>query len=92
MSDKLQINPAALAAVEHYAAGRFNFAEPKTYVHEDGKGHRTAWPLERACGVAAEVLGSEHLAYLKLERLKAGLKKYGLDALYERIMGEELSV
>lgn len=90
MADKIRINPALLAAVEHYAEGRYNFAQPTLYVHTDEKGHQSAWPLERACGVAAEVLAAEDLAYLKLKVLKGGLKQYGMEALYERIMGEKL--
>lgn len=90
MSDKVRINPALVAAVEHYAEGRFNFAEPTVYVHTDDTGHQSAWPLERACGVAADVLGAEELAYLKLKTLKAGIKQYGMEKLYERIMGEKL--
>ncbi len=90
MADKVRINPALLAAIEHYAGVRYNFAEPTLYVHTDDKGHQSAWPLERACGVAAEVLANEDLAYLKLKVLKDGLRQYGMEALYERIMGAKL--
>lgn len=34
MADKVRINPALLAAVEHYAEGRYNFAEPPLVVFE----------------------------------------------------------
>lgn len=90
MADKLRINPALVAVLEHYAEVRYNFAQPTLYVHTDDKGHQSAWPLERACGVAAEVLAGEDLAYLKLKVLKDGLKQYGMESLYERIMGEKL--
>lgn len=90
MADKVRINPALLAAVEHYAEGRYNFAQPTLYVHTDDKGYQSAWPLERACGIAAGVLAAEDLACLKLKVLKDGLKQYGMEALYERIMGEKL--
>jgi len=92
MEEKIRINPALLAAVEHYAEGRYNFAEPTLYVHTDEKGRQSAWPLERACGVAAEILAGEDLAYLKLKVLEDGLKRFGMDELYERIMGEKLKV
>lgn len=91
MTDKAKINPALLAAVEHYAEGRYDFAQPTLYVHTDEKGHQSAWPLERACGVAVEVLAAEELAYLKFKVLTDGLKKYGMEDLYEHIMGEKLT-
>ena len=90
MKDKVRINPALIAALEHYAEGRYNFAQPTLYVHKDEKGHQSAWPLERACGLAHEILDTEYLNLLKLKALQAGLKKYGMEGLYERIMGEKL--
>lgn len=90
MTDKIIINPQLIAALEHYAEGRYNPLQPSLYVHSDEKGRGHPWPLERTCGVAVEVLGNENLAYLKLKCLKEGLKKFGMEPMYERIMGEKL--
>lgn len=90
MSTAPKINSALIAALEHYAEGRYNPLDPSMFVHKDGKGRQHPWPLERACGVAAEVLADEELNLLKLIALQQGLKKYGMDDLYEIIMGEKL--
>jgi hypothetical protein len=87
---KPKINPALIAALEHYAEGRFNQDQPHLYVHTDAHGHQSPWPLERACGIAAELLDTEELNFLKLMALKEGLLKFGMESVYERIMGEKL--
>ena len=89
MADKLRINPALVAALEHYAEGRYDPMQPSMYVHKDELGRQHPWPLERACGVAAEALADEGLNLLKFTNLKAGLKKAGMEQLYEHIMGEK---
>jgi hypothetical protein len=90
MPEKIVINPALIAALDHYAGGLYDFKEPTLFQYRDEKGGISCWPLERACGVAAEVLNNEDLAFLKLKRLKQGMKEFGMQALYERIMGEDL--
>lgn len=90
MTDKLRVNPALVAAITHYAEGRYNVKSPSMFVFKDAWGHQSPWPLERACGLAAEILADEDLAYLKLKMLKAGLKKAGLEQMYEYIMGEKI--
>jgi len=89
---KVRINPALIAALEHYAEGRYDPMQPTMYVHKDANGYQRPWPLERTCGVAAEVLADEHLNFLKFEALKAGLKRFGAERLYEQIMGEKLEM
>ena len=88
MNYKIKINPALLAALEHYAEGRYNFAQPSLFVHTDANGHRSPWSLERTCGLAFEVLADEELNLLKFKALKAGLKERGMETVYELIMGE----
>lgn len=90
MTVKLKINPALVAALEHYAGGRYNPNQPTLFVHYDEKGHQSHWPLERACWIAAEVLDCEDLNFLKFKALKDGLKELGMDKLYERIMREPI--
>jgi hypothetical protein len=92
MADKVRINPALIAALEHYAEGRYNPMQPSIYVYTDERGFQHPWPIERTCGVAAEVLNNEKLNLLKFKTLKAGLKKAGKEQLYEHIMGEKLHV
>ena len=91
MTGKIKINPTLLAALEHYAEGRYDFAQPSLFVHTDAKGHQSPWPLERACGIAFELLAEEELSLLKFDTLKAGLKEHGMERLYERIMGEKFA-
>lgn len=85
-----KINPALIAALEHYAEGRYDPMQPSMYVHRDERGHQHPWPLERTCGVAAEVLANEGLNLLKLKTLQDGLKKAGMQRLYQHVMGESL--
>ena len=87
---KPKINPALIAALEHYSEGRFDPNQPHLYAHTDAKGRESLWPLERACGIAAELLDTEELNFLKLMALKEGLLKFGMESVYERIMGEKL--
>lgn len=88
----IRINPALIAALEHYAEGHYSPLQPSLYVHKDEKGRQRPWPLERTCGVAAEVLASEQLNLLKLKTLQAGLAWFRCHGLYEQIMGEKLEV
>lgn len=90
MNDRRRINPQLIAAIEYYAEGRYNPIEPSLYVHTDEKGFQHPWSVERACGVAAEVLANEDLAYLKLKTLKDGLRKAGMERFYEHIMGQKM--
>lgn len=91
MSTAPKINPALIAALKYYAGGKYGpLVGSSIFVHRNGKGHQHPWTLERACEVAAEVLADEELNLLKLTVLQQGLKKHGLDDLYERIMGEKL--
>lgn len=86
---KVTINPGLVAALDHYAAGKYNPLQPTVYVHNYDR-HQQSWPLERACGVAAEVLADEELNLLKLIRLQNGMREHGFERLYEKIMGEPL--
>ena len=88
--NELRINPALIAALEHYAEGRYDPGQPSMYVHRDKKGVQHPWPIERTCGLAAEVLGDERLSFLKLKVLQEGLKAFGMESLYEKIMREKL--
>ena len=90
MADKIKINPQLIAAVHHYAEGRFDWNKPSLFAFTDSNGKSYPWPLERTCGVAAEILGNEELAYFELMQLKEGLKKYKGEFLYERITGRKL--
>ena len=86
MTDKVKINPALLAALRHYAEGRYDFAAPTLFVYRDATGYQAPWTLERTCDVAFEVLANDELNLLKFKALKAGLKEHGMESLYERIM------
>lgn len=90
MTEKRKINPALIAALEHYADGRYDALQPSMYVHTDERGRQHPWTIERACGLAVEVLGNEELNLLKIKALQEGMKKHGMEHLYERIMGEKL--
>ena len=90
MSNKIRINPALVAALDHYAEGRFSFKEQTIFRYTDATGYQTDWALGRTCGVAVEILANEELAYLELKMLKEGMKKCGMDGLYKHIMGKEL--
>ena len=68
-SDKVRINPALVAALEHYASVLYDPKRPSIFVYEDKSGARHSWPIERACRVAAEVLADEDLLLMK--RIKA---------------------
>lgn len=87
---KIKINPALVAALEHYAKNRYDFTQPTEFFHRDAMGHESLWPLERTCEMAAEVLSYEGLAYLKLKVIQDGMKEQGMERLYEHIMGEKL--
>ena len=87
----VRINPGLVAALEHYAGTPYSFKEPTVFVHNDsGGGWKHHWSLERTCGLAFEILSSEELNLLKLKALQNGLKKAGMERLYEHIMGEKL--
>lgn len=90
MVDKVKINPALVAALEHYAEGHYSALQPSMYVHTSEKGQQSPWPIERTCGIAAELLADEDLNFLKFTTLKNGLKKAGMEHFYEHIMGEKL--
>ena len=89
MAHKQRINPALIAALEHYAEGRYDPMRPSMYVHTDAKHHQSPWPIERACGIAAEVMATEELNFIRFKVLKDGMKTYGMQNLYEKIMGEK---
>lgn len=90
MTEKIKINPLLIKALDHYASGSFNFKKPSFLVQKTSNGVEQAWTLERTCAVAAEVLANEKLAYLKLKTLEAGMKRCGMEDVYEHIMGEKL--
>ena len=93
MTGPIRINPALVAALEHYAEGRYNPMQPSLYVHTTERGrhrHQSPWPLERTCGLAAEILQEEGLAFLELRVLKAAMKGGGLEKFYERALGKPL--
>lgn len=90
MTEKIKINPLLIKALDHYASGSFNFQTPSFLVQRTKSNAEQAWTLEKTCALAAEVLANEKLAYLKLKTLEAGIKQYGMEGMYERIMGEKL--
>ena len=69
--------------MQYWPEALFRFTNPKD-------GHQSDWPVERCCAIAHEIIADEDLNYLKLKALQAGLKKYGMERLYEDIMGEKL--
>jgi hypothetical protein len=91
--DKPKINPALIAALEHFAQDTYRaMGAPQEvlFVHRDEKGNATTWSVQEACKLAVEVLDTEDLHLLKLKALQQGLKRYGLDEMYELIMKEKL--
>jgi len=95
MSDKPKINPEFLEALDHFGTLRLHDgpvmpATAHIYVTRNSKGGQTPWTVEDVCRLAHEILDTEQLNYLKLKALKAGLKKWGAEYLYEQIMGEQL--
>lgn len=90
MTNKVRINPALIAALEHYAAGWYNPLQPSVFVQKDDSGFQQSWTLEQTCGMAADVLADEDLNLLRFNLLKDGLKEFGMGSLYEHIMGDKL--
>lgn len=84
------INPALLAALDHFASHRYDWNQPHQYVHTDEKGRQSSWPVERVCTLAHSILDQEGLSYLKLKTLQAGMSHYNMHALYNKIMREDL--
>ena len=95
MPEKLQINPGLLAALDHFSRPPLSLAvasQATYFIHTTSKGRQVPWSAEQACGRAYEILADERLNMLKLELLKRGLKKHGMEQLYELIVGEKLEV
>lgn len=91
MNDEIKINPLLINALEHYARGFYFDMNKQTFlVQERPDGTREAWPVEKTCALAAEVLSYEEIAYLKLRALQSGMKRMGMEDVYEHIMGEKL--
>ncbi len=87
---KFTINPALLAALDHFASTRFDWNQPHTFVHTDPRGFQSSWTVERVCALAHEALSQEDLDYLKLKALRAGMRSLGYHKLYEKLTGEVL--
>ncbi len=87
------INEALLAALDYFASHPYNPdpAKQVAFIYTNPKtGYQNTWPVERACALAHEALSQEGLAYLRLMTLQAGMRHYGGERLYEKIMGEKL--
>jgi len=87
------INAALLAALDYFASHQYSPdpAKQVAFVYTDPKtGYQSTWTVERACALAHEALSQEGLAYLQLKTMQAGLRHYGGERLYEKIMGEKL--
>lgn len=88
---KRTINPALIAALDHFASHKYDWNQPTLFRYTEPTTHlQSDWPVERCCALAHEILDREELSLLKLHALQAGLKDYGLEDVYERIMGEKL--
>lgn len=87
---RYRLNPALLAALDHFAGRTYDWNKPTLFVHTDPTGYQSAWPVERCCALAHEVLADEELYYVKFKTLQAGLRQFGAELLYERIVGEKL--
>ena len=90
---KRTINPALIAALEHFASRQYDWNKPTVFRYTTPDGLRRTqedWPVERTCAIAHEVLESYELHFLELKQLKEGLKQLGLERAYERITGEKL--
>lgn len=95
MGQKVKVNPGLIAALNHFATRGYDVKQPSAYVHrkeDKSTGNITAqlWTVEEACGTARRILEDEDLMALRFKCLQSGLKKYGLERLYEQIMGEPL--
>ena len=88
MSDKPKINPAIVAALEHYATRRYDWTAPTMFVYTDPTGHQSPWTIERTFSVALEVLQNEELAGLKLAVLRRELEALGMGDWLKRTLGE----
>jgi hypothetical protein len=68
-------------------------ATERLYVHRtpgEKDGTRAPWTVSMACGLARDILETEDLMRLKFLTLRDGMKRAGMDDLYERIMGESI--
>ena len=88
---QLKINPALIAALEHYGEVRYDWKQPTLFRYTDETGHQSDWGLERTCSLAAKTLATQEIAQLELRVLKDGLKQHGAEFLYERITRRKLT-
>lgn len=94
MANKPKISPQLLEALEHF--GRLPLPSDTTantvaFLKVRGaNGFTEHWTAEQACQVAHRILSAEDLHMLKLKALCDGLKQYGMEDLYQRIMGEAI--
>lgn len=97
MTTKFFINPGLLAALQHFSRVPFDVPHQQTYFVFDHPrtdtelAHREHWTVERACGMAHELLSRNDLAELKLRVLVNALDRWGTGQFYERAMGEPIS-
>jgi hypothetical protein len=94
--EKLKLNPGLIAALESFAGPEpitrdsSMMATERLYVHRAPGRAAVPWTVSRACGMALDILATEELMRLKFLALRDGMKHYGMDGMYERIMGEPI--
>lgn len=89
---KVVINPGLIAALGHYgrAIPMMSYpAQQTAYLHTDAGNVKSMWTVWTTCAAAREILEDEELMRMKFECLKAGVRRWCGDSLYERIMGEK---
>jgi len=92
----MKLSNEFLAALDHFSVVRIGrsparYVEPTIFITRNDQGFEQGWTVERVCSVAYHVLSTEQIHMLKLKTLAEGLKKHGMEGLYERIMHEPIS-
>lgn len=84
-----RIDPALLAALEHYGKGRYHQDPPYTFVFQRGE-HHEVFSLEEACNQARNLLEGEELWMKKFEHLRSRMLRLGLGAIFSQIIDGKL--
>lgn len=87
---RLRVADGLLAALEHFGTQRYDWSRPHVFVYTTRRHVQQPWTVEDACRNAHVFLEQEDLAALRFEQLRRGLKEFGYERLYERIMGETI--
>lgn len=99
--EKLKLNSGLIAALDCFAQPgpilssdlSAKISNERLYIHraQDRKGTGDEmWTVSMACGMARDILETEEIMRLKFLALRDGMKRYGMDGMYERIMGEPI--